>query len=147
MAIKLTWDDLILQKFTREESFKWLREWDWLVEGNVAPLFLTQFGDWYLLRPEGHVDQLDVLSGTIRTVAPTRDEFYAMVNQQEWQEEHLLSLMIFNLHGDGKIPGPGECYGFAPHPQLSGTIERKNVMVMAIHAWQSICSQTCRAGE
>ncbi len=42
-----------------------------------------------------------------------------MVTEVQWQEEHLLSWLVYQLHEDGKIPGIGQCYGFAPHPQLA----------------------------
>ena len=144
MSIKLTWDDLLIQNLPPVEVRTWLAEWTWLVSGDVSPVFMTKFGSWFLRRRDGSIEFLNVLEGTLTTVATSEQEFLAMVNRQDWQEENLLSLMIFHLHEEGKIPGPTECYAFAPHPLLTGKIAQDQVMILGIHVWQSICSQTCR---
>jgi hypothetical protein len=66
----------------------------------------------------------------------------ALVNSQEWQEDHLLSLLIYQLHERQTIPTDGQCYGFVPHPLLSGCIDINQVMIMGIGAWQAICAAT-----
>ena len=144
MPLKLTWDDLLIQNLTADRASAWLQHWDWLITGKVAPIFLTKFGNWYLRRPDNSVELLDVLEGSVAPAAPSLDDFYPMVNQQTWQEENLLSLMIYNLHLERKVPGPDECYGFAPHPRFTGKIERDQVVILTVNAWQSICAQTCR---
>jgi hypothetical protein len=69
-----------------------------------------------------------------------------LVNSQDWQEEHLLSLIVFQLHERNIVPSEGQCYGFAPHPMLSGRIDINDVLIMPIGAWQSICAQTLGSG-
>ena len=71
----------------------------------------------------------------------TPDEFKGLVNSQEWQEDHLLSYQVYQLHQRGLVPGHRQCYGFAPHPIFTGRIDIDTVMIMDILAWQSICAQ------
>ena len=142
MTIQLTWDDLLIQNVSPDDAAAWIAEWSALVSGRFFPVFLSKFGDWFLRRPDGTTELLDVLEGTLTTIASTPTEFDAMVNEVQWQEEHLLSWLVYQLHEDGKIPRSGQCYGFAPHPQLGGQIDRRNVMILDTIVCQSICSQT-----
>jgi hypothetical protein len=141
MPLKLTWDDLLIQKFTESDALAWLGYWGGRVTGRVAPVFMSKFGDWFLRRPDGGTDELSIIEGTYSTVASTPEEFTSLVNKQEWQERHLLSFQVSQLHERGIIPQPGQCYGFTPHPAVSGRIDIDRVLLMVIGVWQHICAQ------
>lgn len=141
MPRQLTWDDLLIRDFTPEDAQHWLDPWHFLLAGQVAPVYLSRFGDWFLRRPDGSVDELSVLEGTLRQIARTPEEFESRLNSQEWQERHLLSFLVHQLHERGLVPGPGECYGFAPHPVLSGRIDLESAVIMPAGAWQAACAQ------
>jgi hypothetical protein len=145
---RLTWADLLIENISPEDCQRWLGEWSWLIAGQLAPAFLNKFGCWFLRRPEGHVEHLDVFSGTVETIANTYEDFIREVNEQWWQEAYLFSELVYELHQQGKVPGPGQCYALAPHPALGGPnpargeqVDPRFVMVMEIGAWQSICAQ------
>ncbi len=140
MPIKLTWDDLIIQNIAPEDARTWLGYWSGWVPGSAAPVFMSKFGDWFLRRPDGSTDELSVIDGTYSAIASTPEEFLALANTQTWQEEHLLSLDVYQLHERGIIPQQGQCYGLAPHPAWSGRMELEHVIVMEIGAWQKICA-------
>lgn len=142
MTIKLTWDDLLIQNISEEEASEWMAEWPTLVAGPFYPVFMSRFGDWFVRRPDGTTELLDVLEGALTKVADSPEEFDEMVNDVQWQEERLLSLLVYQLHGDGLIPGGRQCYGFAPHPSLSEQIDREHVMIFDVAVWQAICAQT-----
>ena len=142
MPLKLTWDNLLIQNFTESDASTWLGNWPGRITGEVAPLFLSKFGDWFLRRPDGGTDEFSIIEGTYTRIASTPDEFSALVNTQAWQERHLLSLLVAQLHERGIIPAPGQCYALVPHPVLLGRIDVNRVMLMDINVWQSICSQT-----
>lgn len=141
MLLKLTWNDLLIQDISDHDAHTWLGYWSHLVTGRVAPLFMSKFGDWFLRRPDGATDELSVIEGTYSTLASTPEKFNSLVNSQDWQEVHLLSLQVAQLHERGVIPQAGECYAFAPHPLFSGRIDIDHVMIMQIGAWQNICAQ------
>ncbi len=145
MPHQLTWADLIIDDLPPEAP-AWLGEWNWLIRGQVAPLFLSKFGDWYLRRRNGSTEVLDVLTGTVCLVAQSPEEFQARVNDPLWQEERLLSLLVYQLHDLGKVPTAGQCYGVAPHPAFGGKLVPESVLLMDIPVWQSICSQIFRPG-
>ena len=141
MPSKLTWDDLLIQTIPESDARTWLGYWSGMVGGRVALIFMSKFGDWFLRRPDGGTDELSVIEGTYSSVASTPDEFASLVNSQTWQEQHLLSFQVAQLHERGIIPPTGQCYAFAPHPALLGRIDIERVMLMDIGAWQHICAR------
>jgi len=151
MTTKLTWDDLLIEDISNADFAFWMHNWSGVISGRVAPVFLNKFGVWFLRRPEGGVDMLDVFTGQVERVAHSYEAFWADVNDGPWQEIYLLSKHVYALHEAGKIPGPGECYALVPHPALGGSnplagdpIDQRLVMIMPIGAWQQICGQVLR---
>src|SRR5262245_39231648 len=144
----LTWDDLIIEEISPQQFQQWIEPWIRIIAGRVAPAFLSKFGTWFLRRPEGYVEMLDVFTGTVHRVADSYEDFLAEVNQQWWQEVYLLSELVLHLHEAGKVPGPGQCYALAPHPALGGpnplngdAVDPRFVMLMEVFVWQEICWQ------
>lgn len=151
---RLTWADLLIEDITPDEFRDWMAPWSGVVGGLVAPAFLNKFGSWFLRRPEGHVEMLDVFTGLLHRVAATYEEFVREVNEPWWQEVYLLSELVYQLHEAGKVPGPGQCYALAPHPALGGpnptngeAVDPRFVMVTDIAVWQSICAQSLGWGS
>ena len=145
--MRLDWPDLLIE-LPPEESEPLLAPWASKIEGRIAPIFLNKFGSWFLMRPAGHVEMLDVLSGEVSTVAPTHEAFKSMVNDRDWQERHLLSRLVFDLHDALKVPALNECYAIKPHPAVGGPnpargepVQLDQVMVISLRVWQSICRQ------
>ncbi len=146
MIEKLTWDDLLILDLDPDDCQEWLDYWAWLVHRPLAPVFLNKFGSWFLRCPEGHVEMLNVLSGTIENAADTYEEFIKQVNEPVWQKVYLLSEQVYELHQQEKVPGPGQCYALAPHPAIAGPnlaigdrIDPRFVVIMDIGHWQRLC--------
>jgi hypothetical protein len=144
----LTWDDLIIEQINSQQFQKWIEPWKGVVVGRVAAAFLSKFGTWFLRRPEGHVEMLDVLTGTVHRMADSYEDFIREDNQPQWQEVYLLSELVLRLHEAGKVPSPSQCYALAPHPALGGpnpsngdAIDPRFVLLMDVFVWQEICSQ------
>jgi hypothetical protein len=151
-SVPLTWADLLIEDVTPADFGRWMSEWGDFIVGQVGPAFMSKFGTWFLRRPEGHVEMLDVFTGGVERMANSYEAFIAEVNQQWWQEVYLLSELVFRLHEVSKIPGRGQCYALAPHPALGGPnpmagqpVDLKFVSVMEIGLWQSLCAQAVRA--
>jgi hypothetical protein len=142
--LPLTWNDIVTPPPPADVAARCLRDWAWLYEGEVAPVILSKFGDWYLRQPDGGTVLLDVLEGTVGVVARTPAEFDTLLANPDWVDEFLLVPLVARLRREGKVPGPGECYGFAPPPRLSGTINPAHALVMNLEAWQLICAQFAR---
>ena len=143
--MNLGWDDILIQDLTPAEAGAWLAEWAFLNLGRVAPICLSRFGDWFLLRPAGEVVRLDVLEFQIDPVAPSAEAFRSLMNDPDWRHDILLSWLVADLRDAGVIAGERQCYGFAPHPVVSRQISKERVMVMDTVVWQSICAQIWRS--
>ncbi|MCR9117316.1 MAG: DUF1851 domain-containing protein [bacterium] len=151
---RLTWDDLLVQDITADQFGDWLSPWTGVVTGRVAPAFISKFGVWFLRRPEGHVEMLNVLAGQLERIADTYEGFVTEVNEQWWQETYLFSELVLTLHQAGKIPSSGQCFALAPHPALGGPnpfagdeIDPRFVMVTDVLVWQSICARSLGMGQ
>ena len=145
---RLTWNDLHTQDITPDQFRDWISPWAGVISGRVAPAFMSKFGTWFLRRPEGQVEMLDVLTGEVERVANNYETFIQEVNEQWWQETYLFSKLVYQLHQAEIIPGPGQCYAIAPHPALGGpnpgdgdVVDPQFVMVLDTRVWQSICAQ------
>src|SRR5262249_44400682 len=101
MERKLTWDDLLMQSISEADARTWLGYWNGMFTGTIAPIFMSKFGDWFLRRPDTGTDELSVIEGRYSKIAATPDEFQSLVNTQAWQEEHLLSFQVWQLHERG----------------------------------------------
>ncbi len=140
MSIKLTWADLLIEDATLDHEVL-LGDWQWLLNGRFRVIAGSKFGDWFIARPDGRVELLDAMDGTLRVVAPSYQEFQRLLNTQAKQEEWLLSLLVLSLHEAGVVPGPGQCYSFRIPPALGGKATSDNVEVMDLLVWVSICGQ------
>jgi hypothetical protein len=147
--MRLTWADLMVPSFSAEDLQRWLKPWSSLVGGPIGVEFMSMFGVWFFRRPDGTVGMLDVLSGAVEPVAENYDEFVASVNDPQWQEAYFCSKLVFQLHQEGKVPKPGQCYALAPHPALGGrnpmqgeSVDTQFVFVMDIDLWQDLCVQS-----
>ncbi len=152
--MKLTWADLLIDDVSADSFQQWLLPWSPVIGGQVAPAFMSKFGTWFLRRPKGHVEMLDVFTGEVVRVSDTYEQFVGDVNDPTWQEAYLLSPLVFQLHREGKIAGPGQCYGLAPHPAFGGPnpltgdpVDTRFVMVLDIAVWQDLCRQAVLGPE
>jgi hypothetical protein len=140
---------LLIQGAAPDLIAECLKPWSFLRQGPVAPIFLNRFGSWFLRRPDDTVEMLDVLDGSTRTVAPTYEELTQNVNSREWQERHLLSRAVFDLHAAGVVASGSDCYAIAPHPALGGpnpargdALQPEFTKPVTLRVWQSICRQS-----
>ena len=150
---RLSWPDLIIDDVTGAQFGEWIAAWAGVVTGRVAPAFLTRFGHWYLRRPEGHVELLDVYTGQLSRAADDYDGFIREVNEVWWQEVYLSSELVLQLHEAGKVAGPGQCYAVVPHPAPGGpnpsngvAVDVRFVQVMDVPLWQRLCAQFLGVG-
>ena len=143
MAARLGWPDLLIEDSTLDHRAL-LADWNWLLKGTFRVLAGSKFGDWFLGRPDGTVDFLDAIEGTVRQVAPNVDEFHRLINTRERQEEWLLSDLVLACHGKGMVPGPSQCYGFKLPPVVGGPVELENIEVLDLQLWVSLAGQIHR---
>jgi len=140
VATKLTWSDLLIEPPELDPEIL-AHGWAWLVKGRFRAIAATKFGDWFLERPDGCVQMLDAIEGTLEQVASSHAEFQGLINTREKQEEWLLPELVFTLHEKGIVPARGECYSFKLRLVLGGKAVSDNVEVCALTLWVSISGQ------
>ena len=143
MPIKLTWDDLLIEDPSLDDG-RLLEDWEWLLSGQFRVVAGSKFGDWFVERPAGTVEMLDMVEGSLSEIASSRAEFQTLINTREKQELWLLSELVLTLHEKGLVPGAGQCYAFEVPPCLGGKVDSENVEVMDLVVWVSICGQLHR---
>jgi hypothetical protein len=137
---KPTWNDLLIDDSTLDYS-RLLQDWRWLLVGSFRVVVGSKFGDWFVERPGGEVEMLDMQTGQLRQVACSRDEFYQLIRTREKQEEWLRSDLVVGLHERGLVPDPGQCYAFSVPPILGGRVDPQSVELMDLGVWVSFCGQ------
>lgn len=90
-----------------------------MVVGRLRPIGASAFGDLFFERPSGEVERLDVLEGGVHPVANSFDDFSSLMNLRDWQESSLLTQGVALLSEREIVRGPGQFYGFAPHPAFT----------------------------
>jgi len=116
-----------------------LASWSWLVGGRFRPIAINRFGDWFLERPDGSVEQLGIHDGELMTVAPTVTAWKswlatddAMAANWDW--------LVLRLHDLGKVLGPDQVFGFKVPPLLGGTLTVDNVGIYPIATMMALLS-------
>lgn len=103
MTHLLNWDDLIIRDLAQPDCQQWLRYWSGWVTGQVQPIYMSKFGDWFLRHPDGSTSELSVPEGTYGKVAATPDEFLSL-------------LTYFSFTNEGSFPAKDSAM-VLPHTQ------------------------------
>jgi hypothetical protein len=138
--VTLKWSDIFVDA-SALRGMLLFQQWPNTVQGRVALIGASAFGDLFFSRPEGVVERLDVLEGGVHRVAATFEEFTLLMNNPEWQESMLLTQGVALLAERGIARGSQQFYGFAPHPSLAGRIDWARAMPLDAIVWHSICAQ------
>jgi hypothetical protein len=142
--LKLTWDDLIVENVTPTEAANWLADWEWFLDGQIAPIFLSRFGNWFYHRPDGSVEHFDVLEARVERIADDFPQFQRLVNTREWQEQYLYSALVLKYRREGIVARDRDAIAFTPHPAQVESLDTCKVIVMTMNVLQSIYGQTMR---
>ncbi|MGO2111769.1 MAG: T6SS immunity protein Tdi1 domain-containing protein [Pseudoclavibacter sp.] len=142
----LDWDHLFVDA-ARLDMVRIVEPWTGLVHGPIRPIGMSMFGDVYFDRYDDVILRIDVLEGGVVPVADDREHFDRLMNTPEWARDALLVEGVALMHQRGIVPAEGECYAFAPHPVLTGTINWDHVMTMSAVVWHSICAQSVQANS
>lgn len=139
----ITWDDLVFnpKEYDIQEVYS---DWTWLLNGQIKPLMISQFGDMFFQRKDGKVCFLDMMEGEIVDICPSEESFIEFINQKENIEDYLFSDLIFSLKNSGKIPNKDECFIFTIPPVLGGQISVDNVSIMSFKVVVSLAGQLHR---
>jgi hypothetical protein len=138
--VKMPWDAIFIDA-DQLDATALFSLWPHTVEGVVALIGASAFGDLFFQRRDGSIHRLDVLEGGTKEIADTHEAFAALMNTRSWRDEHLLTEGVALLIERGVKRGRAQFYAFAPHPAFTGKIDWHRVMVMDARVWHALCAQ------
>ncbi len=121
-----------------------LRDWRWLVPGELTPLLITVFGDWVFGAPDGSIWMLSVLEGGLEQVAPSSSEFNRKKADFAWLDTVFIAGWQEIAERHGLEPDEGECLGWKLHPLLGGEFDVANLQLFSMSVYQSLMGQLHR---
>lgn len=131
--MSIAWRDIAFQldpAIAREAA----RAWSWLVREPWEPIVCSMIGGVFLETPSGEVHWLDTGRGLVEPVAQCREHFEELVRSSpDVVDEWFLPPLVERLHGAGKKPNDGECYGFTILPVFAeGKYDTDNMFVVPV---------------
>ena len=132
----LDFDDYILP----QDDLDWqevLEEWAWILPQTPFEIWIVnRFADLFIVQDgDESVWMLDTSLGTFQQLAASRDEFVAMVENEENFREWFKVEAVDAMTALGQVPEPGQCYTYQRLPRLGGTFTTDNMAVtdIAVH--------------
>jgi hypothetical protein len=130
------------------------KDWNKLLGYWTPPLpadanlwFVNLFGDIVFSASDGTIQLLTVGTGTLSTVAPTREAFAERLDRRENSEAWLRISLVESCRAAGIILASDECFGFRIPPPLLGKYEVANLQPTSIYSHYSWLSHMTRQDE
>lgn len=102
---------------------------------------MNRFGDLFLRTDDGKIHWLRLDDGTLTCVADSKEQFGEKIEDPETFADWFLKPLVDELATSGKIPGPGQCYGFIKIPMIGGDYVLENVEVREIEEMYDLLGQ------
>ena len=110
-----------------------LSGWSSILPEEFNLWLVNQFGDAFIVVPDGSIHVLDLGTGTLMHVADNREDFADRIahNADAW----LLTYLIDECTASGKFLAAGQCYGYKVPPMLGGkyTVENVEPTDLSVH--------------
>ncbi|MFD1987904.1 T6SS immunity protein Tdi1 domain-containing protein [Mesorhizobium newzealandense] len=94
--------------------------WKWIGLDGREPTAVSAFGDIFFRASDGSIHLLDTIKGRLRPVSTNWDEFSALVQDADGQDDLLLAGLVRAARKNGLILKAGQCYDFQTPPVLGG---------------------------
>jgi len=105
---------------------KLLADWRWLVPEKSTPLLMTAFGDLFLCDDAGQVHLLALMTGELKSVAASQQEFEEACENREQRRSWFLGFLSMELKKrHGPLP-KNDCYSCKIPLSLGGKLESEN---------------------
>lgn len=118
-------------------------DWNWLINAHYLskPWLMSRFGDLFFEAPDGSIQFLDTLEGTITPFAENKKAAEQKISDPEIQKRYLTSETVALLEERGMKLKEGELYIYVPHPSVVGKVDVNSIQVMSMNVVISIYGQ------
>src|SRR5690349_19608511 len=114
-----------------------LSDWRWLVNGSYVPFSMTMFGDWFFTNSEGAVYMLDLISGDLKLICESREEFLVKREEPANLDEWFMAELAYLCFDASLRPAAGQCLGFKIPPVIGGKVHKENIEVISLLVYQT----------
>lgn len=134
----------LLIRLDKAKAKELLSLWSWRLDRPFTPLVLSVFGDWFLRNETGIVYLLDLVSGELREIATSEEEFWLFLDDEANRKEWLMSHVVTVLEKAGVSRSASECFAFRTPPMLGGQLSVENIVPWDLAAYESGTSKVHR---
>ena len=121
-----------------------LNDWSWAMPEPLRPVLLTAMGAAFAQSESGAVYFIDMVEGTITTVADDGASFQSLLADTQFVTDHLFPSRIVQLRNAGKTLRPGHVYSHKQLLVLGGDDDAENVEETDVSVHISIHGQVHR---
>ena len=121
-----------------------LSEWSWAMPEPLRPVLLTAMGDAFAQGASGAVYFIDMVEGTITSVADDGASFQSLLGDTQFVTDHLFPSRIVQLQNAGKSLKPRHVYSHKQLLVLGGDDDTSNIEVTDVSVHISIHGQVHR---
>lgn len=122
-----------------------MADWSWLVPDQFTLWMVNRYGDCILELRDGSISFLDVGVGSLASIAASKEDFYAKVDEGDNAPNWFLIPLVDRCVAAGLILGEGQCYGYKVPPILGGKYDVENTdrtsVVVSLGLLAQIASQ------
>lgn len=121
-----------------------LSDWEWAFPEALRPVLLTAMGDVFAQGESGAVYFVDVVEGTVQSVADDGSVFQSQLSDPEFVTDHMFPARVIELRDAGKSLASGQVYSHRQPLVLGGSDDVDNVEVTDVGVHVSIHGQIHR---
>lgn len=121
-----------------------LDEWSWAMPEPLRPVLLTAMGDAFAQGDSGAVYFVDMIEGTITSIANDGAEFQTLLSNAQFVTDHLFPSRVMQMRDAGKSLKPNHVYSHKQLLVLGGNDDPDNVEATDVSVHISIHGQVHR---
>jgi hypothetical protein len=118
-----------------------LSDWRWLVPPQFTPVLMTAFGDLFLRDQSGRIHFLDLMSGELKQVAESQEEFERLCEDKAQRRSWFIGFVLAEVRKVRGELAAGECYSCKTPLSLGGLLDADNFERTDLQVHYSILGQ------
>ncbi len=122
----------------------WLKGWTPPLPETFTLWMVNRFGDLIIVADDGSVHMLDLGTGVLNRLADSREDFFAMIDQDNNADNWLLITLTDACVAAGMTLHPNECYSLTIPAFLGGKYAVENIKPMDMQLYYELTAEIYR---